>query len=102
MIHVLATIQIAPGRRDEFLAHFRRLLPDVQAESGCLEYGPAVDAATPIAAVLPVRTDVVTVIEKWQSVPALESHLAAPHMVRFRETVQGMVTGVEIRVFEPV
>jgi quinol monooxygenase YgiN len=101
MIHVLATIELAPGRRADFLDEFRRLMPQVHAEKGCIEYGPAIDVATSIAVVPPPRGDVVTVIEKWESVQALEAHLAAPHMARYRETVKDLVVGVEIRVLEP-
>ncbi len=101
MIHVLATIQLAPGRRADFLAQFQKLVPQVHAERGCLEYGPAIDVAAPIAAVPSVRGDVVTVVEKWESVQALQDHLAAPHMGRYREAVKDLVVGVEIRVMEP-
>ena len=48
MIHVIATIEIAPGMRDDFLAAFAELVPDVRAEQGCIEYGPAIDLATSI------------------------------------------------------
>ena len=48
MIHVLATIEIAPGRREDFLSAFDEVVPDVRAEAGCIEYGPAVDIATPV------------------------------------------------------
>ena len=44
MIHVLATLDLAPGTREAFLAEFRKIIPDVHAEAGCIEYGPAVDA----------------------------------------------------------
>src|SRR5262245_31009621 len=98
MIHVLATIQLAPGRRADFLAEFRKLVPEVHAERGCLEYGPTIDVATPLSATSAVREDVVTVVEKWHSVQALQDHLAAPHMSRYREIVKNLVVGVEIRV----
>jgi quinol monooxygenase YgiN len=100
MIHVIATIQTAAGRRDDFLAAFGQLVPDVRAEAGCLEYGPTVDLATP-ASSQPPRDDVVTVIEKWESVEALLAHLKAPHILRYRERVKDIVAGIEIRVFEP-
>jgi quinol monooxygenase YgiN len=101
MIHVLATIQLAPGRRADFLAQFHKLVPLVHAEKGCIEYGPAIDVQTPIGAVSPVRGDVVTVVEKWESVQALQDHLAALHMRRYREAVKDLVVSVEIRVLEP-
>jgi quinol monooxygenase YgiN len=102
MIHVIATIEIAPGRRDDFLAAFHELVPDVRAESGCVEYGPAIDLATTIGdPPATPRENLVTVIEKWASVEALTKHLEAPHMLRYRRTVKDIVIGVEIRVLEP-
>jgi quinol monooxygenase YgiN len=101
MIHVIATIETAPGMRDDFLAAFAELVPDVRAEQGCLEYGPAVDLATSIADQPAARDNVVTVIEKWDSVEALRKHLEAPHMNRYRRTVKDIVLGVSIRVLEP-
>ena len=102
MIHVIATIRTAAGRRDDFLAAFRDLVPLVRAEAGCLEYGAAVDLDAQISGQPPVREDAVTVVEKWESVAALRDHLAAPHMLAYRDKVKDLVTGVEIRVLEPV
>jgi quinol monooxygenase YgiN len=102
MIHVIATVHTAAGRRDDLLAAFRQLVPQVRAEAGCLEYGAAVDLGAPIGALAPPRDDVVTVVEKWDSLAALAAHLAAPHMLRYRENVKSLVAGVEIRVLEPV
>ncbi len=101
MIHVIATIETAPGMREDFLAAFAELVPDVRAEQGCLEYGPAVDLATAIGDQPVPRENVVTVIEKWESVEALRKHLEAPHMTRYRRTVKDIVLGVSIRVLEP-
>jgi quinol monooxygenase YgiN len=100
MIHVIATIHTAPGRRDDFLAAFSELVPDVRAEVGCLEYSPAVDLDTKVSS-QPARADVVTVMEKWASVEALEGHLAAPHMRRYRDRVKDIVAGLKIQVLEP-
>lgn len=101
MIHVIATIELHPGRRAAFLAEFHRLVPKVKAEKGCLEYGPAVDAHTDIAAQAPCRADVVTVIEKWESLDALSGHLAAPHMAEYRQRVKDYVVRVALQVLEP-
>jgi len=100
MIHVIATIQTAAGRRDDFLSAFSELVPDVRAESGCVEYGPAIDLAT-AASSQPPREDIVTVVEKWETVEALLAHLKAPHMVRYRDRVKDIVKRIEIRVLEP-
>ena len=100
MIHVIATIQLAPGRRADFLAEFKTLLPEVRAEVGCIEYGAATDMTTPIPSP-PIREDVVTVIEKWESVDALRIHLAADHMESFRQKTQHLVESLEILVVRP-
>jgi quinol monooxygenase YgiN len=101
MIHVIATIETALGRRDDFLTAFAELVPDVRAEPGCIEYGPAVDLPPSLADQPAARDNVVTVIEKWESVEALKKHLEAPHMLRYRRTVKDIVSGVSIRVLEP-
>ncbi len=101
MIHVLATIEVAPGKRDAFLAEFNRIVPLVRAEAGCIEYGPAVDIATGLGAQPPVRDNVVTAIEKWESLDALRAHLAAPHMAEYRIRVKELVIGVQLHVLQP-
>lgn len=100
MIHVIAKIQVQPGQRQRFLAEFHRLVPLVQAEAGCREYGPAVDAETSLAAQRIVGEDVVVVIEKWDSLAALEAHLTAAHMVDFRTRVQELVIGTTLEVLQ--
>jgi quinol monooxygenase YgiN len=101
MIHVIATVRTAAGRRADFLAAFGQVVPLVRGEAGCLEYGAAVDLPTTIRAQAPVRDDVVTVIEKWDSMAALEAHLSAPHVLSYREKVKDLVAGLEIQVLEP-
>ncbi len=101
MIHVIATIEVRPGRRDDFLAEFRKNVPTVRAEAGCLEYGPAVDVATGIAAQAPPRDHVVVVVEKWADLDALRAHLAAPHMAAYRERVKDLVVGASLQVLQP-
>jgi quinol monooxygenase YgiN len=101
MIHVIATIQLAAGRRADFLKEFHAIVPLVRAEKGCVEYGPTVDYQTMIPAQIPMRPDVVTVIEKWASIDALQDHLMAPHMLTYRAKVKEIVTGVQLQVLEP-
>ncbi|MEO8009018.1 MAG: putative quinol monooxygenase [Betaproteobacteria bacterium] len=101
MIHVIATVDLAPGTRDKFLAEFRKLIPDVRAEAGCIEYGPAIDAETDIALQFKLGADRVVVIEKWETVAALKAHGIAPHMQAYRARVKEYVRGMELRVLSP-
>lgn len=102
MIHVLALIEVTPGRRDEFLATFHDLVPKVRAEQGCIEYGPTVDLPATLTVQTPVGEGVVVVVEKWDSVQALEAHLVAPHMQAYRQSVENIVVGITIHILEPV
>ena len=101
MIHVIATVELNPGTRDKFLAEFRKLIPDVKAEVGCIEYGPAIDAETDIPIQFKIGPDKVTIIEKWEDAAALKAHGVAPHMQAYRARVKGFVRGMELRILAP-
>lgn len=100
MVHVVATIEVVDGRRDAFLAAFHKLVPLVYAEAGCHEYAPYIDEDTGIAAQGGCRANIVTVLEKWKNVAALEAHLKVPHMQEFREQVKDLVVGVKLQILK--
>lgn len=100
MIHVLATIEIAAGKRAEYLEQFHRVEPLVQAEVGCIEYGAGVDVATSIPVQIAARPNTLMVIEKWSSVEALQAHLKSAHMAEYRTRVKDLVTGVILQVLD--
>jgi quinol monooxygenase YgiN len=102
MIHVLATVEVVPGKREDFLKEFRKVIPDVQREKGCIEYGPTVDMPTGIPVPIPMRDDVVVIIERWESLDDLKAHLVAPHMKTYRTAVKDLVKGMQIQVLKPV
>ncbi len=102
MIHVLATIQLNPGTRESFLTEFRKIVPLVRAEAGCIEYGAAVDRQVQLPMPVPFRDDAVTVVEKWESMDALTAHLAAAHMMDYRVRVKAFVQGVQLQILDPV
>lgn len=101
MIYVIVTVELKPGRREDFLAEFRKIVPIVRAEKGCLEYGPHVDAETGIEMQQPTGGDVVTVIEKWESVESLQAHLVAPHMIEYRPKVKPMIERSTLSILAP-
>ena len=99
-VAVLASIQVKPGKRDEFLEIFKANVPAVLKEDGCIEYFPTVDIA---AGLPPQQLDAytVTIVEKWASLDALRAHLAAPHMLAYREKVKDLVEKVSLKVLQP-
>lgn len=101
MIFVIATLDIADGRRDDFFALFHKLVPQVLEESGCIEYGPAVDSDTDIQAQKRVGDNAVVVMEKWESIDALKAHLVAPHMLEYRGQVKGILSGMTLQILQP-
>jgi quinol monooxygenase YgiN len=99
MVHVIASVQVKPGKVSEFLKIFKANVPLVRAEQGCIQYVPTVD----INADLPPQImdeNVVTIIEAWESLDALRNHLVAPHMLTYREKVSGFVENVSLKVLQ--
>jgi quinol monooxygenase YgiN len=44
--------------------------------------------------------NVVTIIEKWESLEALRDHLKAPHMLAYQEKVKDIVEDRSLKVLE--
>ena len=102
MVHVIATIQVADGKRDAVLTEFRKTIPLVRAEDGCIEYGTAVDVPSGLPPQGELRPDVIVVVEKWASLAALKAHSQAPHMGDHRRRTDGLVQWVHLQVLDPV
>ena len=99
MISVIASVRVKADRVPEFIEIFKSNLPKVRKEEGCIEYFPAID----IDSGLPVQKidkNVVTIIEKWESVEALRAHLKTPHMLAYREKVKDIVEELSIKVLK--
>jgi len=99
MINVIASIKVKEGLRDDYIEIFKSNIPAVLEEEGCIRYAPAVDIDTGIA-VQELDPNVVTVIEKWNTLEDLRAHLEAPHMLAFRERVKGMIEDVSLKILK--
>ena len=99
MINVIASIRIQPGKRSDFLEIFKANVPRVREERGCIEYVPAVDIE---AGFVPQSVDenVVTVIEKWESLDALRDHIHSEHMLAYKDRVKDMVEDMSLKILE--
>ena len=102
MIYVIATIELVEGKRNEYLRELKKVIPDVRAESGCLEYGPATDVATDITVQEPVNQNVVTIIERWADIQALKDHLKTHHMKTYRDATKSVVRNLRVRILKPL
>ncbi len=99
MIHVIASITVRESQRESFLEIFKENIPRVLEEEGCVEYSVTVDFQTDIS-IQDTEVSRVTVIEKWESLPHLESHFTAPHMLDYKARVEGMVENVSLKILE--
>jgi quinol monooxygenase YgiN len=102
MIQVVATIELKPDCRDDFLRILNDNVLRVKAEEGCLAYDPLIDVDSGLPAQGGVRPNVVTLVEAWSDLDALHAHLKAPHMTAFRKASEDHVLDVRIRVLKPV
>ncbi len=99
MINVIASIHIKDGKLEEFIEIFKSNVPNVLKEKGCVEYTPTVDV--PIG--LPpqeLNSNVVTIIEKWDSSDDLMAHLSAPHMLEYRGKTKNLVEKMSVKVLK--
>lgn len=101
MIHVIASLQIKDGMLSEFIEIFKANVPNVLAEQGCVEYVPTVDVDASLAP-QELNGKVVTIVEKWDTLPDLLAHLKAPHMLSYGEKVKDMVEKKSLKVLSPV
>lgn len=99
MISVIALIMVREGNLAKFLEIFKANVPLVRAEDGCIDYFPTID----VDSGLPVQVkepSTVTIIEKWQSLDALHTHLATSHMLAYREETKDIVEKVSLKVLQ--
>ena len=101
MINVIASIHIKDGRLSEFIEIFKSNIPSVLEERGCVEYVPTIDVSTGLPP-QEMNNNVVTIIEKWDSLEDLQAHLSAPHMLAYKENVKDLVDKVSLKVLGEV
>jgi len=101
MIHVVAQVTLKRGTVPLFLREFRDLAILVRQEPGCVDYFPAQDVDMGLH-YQPLDSDRVTVLEKWTSRRALESHLRSGHMRGFQDRIKDIVLDMNLTIVEEV
>lgn len=99
MISVIASIHVRQGNLEEFIKIFKSNVPAVLNEKGCNEYFPTVDLPTGLPP-QELNGNVVTIIEKWDSLPDLKAHLSAPHMLEYREKTKNLVEKMSVKILK--
>ncbi len=101
MINVIASIRVKTGKLSDYLAILKANMHAVRKEKGCMEYIPTID----VDSKLPPQVfdkNCVTLLERWESLEALQAHLGAPHMLAYREKVKDMAESVTLKVLQEV
>ena len=102
MLHVIVVMRIKEGRMQEFLAACEELRPLVHREPGCQAYEYTRDTVSPFAPEQPREADRITLLERWESLDALKTHLETPHMKAAGAKMKGMRASVELRLTESI
>jgi quinol monooxygenase YgiN len=92
--HVLiiaGSFEVAPERRDEFIASRSASMTASRAENGCLEYVFAADPLVPGRVVL---------YERWESKEDLAAHLASQKAAREAAAASSAPAGVPVLASE--
>lgn len=101
MIHVVAVITAKAGMRADVLREFYANRPNVLAEEGCIEYGPAIDAEGAGPMQTPFGPETFVVIEKWASLDALKAHSASAHMAAYAARTREKIASRAVHVLTP-
>ena len=102
MIYVVATSELKEGCREKFIEIAKANIPNVLAEEGCIMYQLNGNFDSGLPAQKDLDPNALTFVECWESMEALQNHLAAPHMKAFMEKVGGLRTGKTLKIVTPV
>lgn len=81
MISLLVTVEIAPGRADEFLRYIKEEAADARTkEPGCRRFEISRSVDNP---------QVFTLTEAYDDLAALDAHRKTPHFLLFRQRADG-------------
>ena len=92
MIVVLGTIEVEDGAIDGVKDALGTMETATRAEPGCLTYAFATDICSPTT---------IRLVERWESMEALQEHFGSPHMAAFGEALGGLAPkSMEINSYE--
>lgn len=100
MISVFAVMTAKVGQKQEALKISRANLETVRAEAGCHEYRLVDDVSNAGSFQKKLGEHSFAFIEQWESMAALEAHLATPHMQAFAEKTKDLLDDSAIFVMQ--
>ena len=102
-VYVLCRFDLKPDADiADYTGRTLAVVPTVRAEDGCRMYTLLKDAETDWDKPMRFGERTMWMLEKWDSIDALKSHLDTPHMKAFGPTVRPMRTASTFHVLESV
>ena len=101
MINVIASIRVKTGMLSDYLAILKANMLTVRKEKGCIEYIPTIDIDVKLQPQV-LDKNVITILEKWDSLDVLHAHLESLHMVDYRKKVKSLVESVSLKVLQEI
>lgn len=100
MISVFAVMTAKEGKKQQVLEIARSNLTNVRAEKGCHAYRLVEDVQDNLHFQKKLGVDSFAFIEEWESIEALEAHLATPHMQDYAEKTSDLLWDSDIYVMQ--
>ncbi len=97
MVYVIASVTVKAGRMEEFIEVFKRHVPAVRAEKGCIQYVPTIDFVTDAPAQV-IEKNVVTNLEIWENMAALQGHVEGPAMAALEKDSGEFMEAFSVKV----
>jgi quinol monooxygenase YgiN len=92
MIVIMGTIEVEAGAIDGVKEALATMEAATREETGCHTYAFATDINSPTT---------IRLVERWESMAALEAHFRSPHMAAFGEALGGLAPkSLDIKSYE--
>jgi quinol monooxygenase YgiN len=101
MLTIIAEIHAHPNdsHKEKIIQAFKKITPTVLQEQGCHGYQLLVDANVE-ASYQTKDSDLIIMLEKWETIEHLNAHLQTEHMQTYQVEVKDHVADIKIRILD--
>jgi quinol monooxygenase YgiN len=91
MLIVIVRLEVDPQALARVQAALLAMSRASWDEPGCLSYSAGVEDP---------EAGVVSIVERWESLEALQHHFTLPHMAAFNAAIAGTVRGMDAKMYD--
>ncbi len=96
-VYLVVSIRVREGKIHEFLQGLSSSVTRIRREKGCIQYMPLVDLDIGPGPQIP-DGNVVTILEKWDTLESFRAHLSAPELAVQMEREKDIIEEMTIKV----